>query len=73
MDKVLDLSYNHDIKFLFMAKVNLLKNYPQVKRNLVERSKVKSPRVRAIARKFDKEFFDGDRIYGYAKILRFDC
>ena len=65
MDKVLDLSYNHDIKFLFMAKVNLLKNYPQVKRNLVERSKVKSPRVRAIARKFDKECFDGDRIYGY--------
>lgn len=48
-----------------MAQVNLLKNYPRVTRDISGRAKAKSARVRTIARKFDKEFFDGDRAYGY--------
>ena len=48
-----------------MASVNLLKKYPRVTRNITERAKTKSSRVRVIARKFGKEFFDGDRMYGY--------
>ena len=46
-------------------EINLLKNYPQVKRDLSERLESKSEKARAIARKFGKDFFDGDRNYGY--------
>jgi len=46
-------------------EINLLANYPKSKRNLVERVKEKTEEVRAIARKFGKEFFDGDRNQGY--------
>lgn len=45
--------------------VNLLKNYPKTKRNLEERVSKKNEEIRRIARKFDKDFFDGDRVYGY--------
>lgn len=48
-----------------MAEVNLLKNYPQARRNLDERAQKKTVKIRSIARKFEKEFFDGDRNYGY--------
>ena len=46
-------------------EINLLANYPKSKRNLVERVKEKTEEVRAIARRFGKEFFDGDRNQGY--------
>lgn len=46
-------------------EINLLEEYPKTKRNLDERKNLKSDEVREIARKFGKEFFDGDRKYGY--------
>ena len=46
-------------------EINLLKNYPKSKRNLDERKNNKTEEDRAIARKFGKDFFDGDRKHGY--------
>ena len=48
-----------------MKEINLLKNYPTTKRNLDEASKLRTDTERKIARRFDKEFFDGDRKHGY--------
>jgi len=48
-----------------MAEIDLLKNYPKPKRNLEERAAKKTREIRRIARCFGKEFFDGDRMYGY--------
>ena len=45
--------------------INLLKNYPRSKRNLKKRSEEKNSKVRSVARKFGKDFFDGDRKFGY--------
>jgi ubiquinone/menaquinone biosynthesis C-methylase UbiE len=45
--------------------INLLRRYPKAKRNLKKRLEEKSQRVRNTARKFGKDFFDGDRKYGY--------
>jgi ubiquinone/menaquinone biosynthesis C-methylase UbiE len=46
-------------------EIDLLKNYPKSKRDLSGRLESKSEEVRAIARKFGKEFFDGERETGY--------
>lgn len=46
-------------------EINLLIKYPKAKRDLTKRLESKSEQVRLIARKFDKEFFDGEREYGY--------
>lgn len=46
-------------------EIDLLRNYPKAKRNLEERSNTKTEEDRAIARKFEYEFFDGDRRHGY--------
>jgi ubiquinone/menaquinone biosynthesis C-methylase UbiE len=46
-------------------EIDLLINYPKTIRNLDERKGTKSKKVRKIARKFGKDFFDGDRKYGY--------
>jgi len=46
-------------------EIDLLKNYPKVKRDPKARGKEKTDDDRAIARQFGKEFFDGDRKYGY--------
>ena len=46
-------------------EINLLKNYPKSKRNLETRSFEKTPEVVKCARQFGKEFFDGERKYGY--------
>ena len=48
-----------------MSEINLLKNYPKTKRNLQEAAINRTDTEREIARKFDKEFFDGDRKHGY--------
>ena len=51
---------------IFMGKeINLLLNYPKLKRNIQERENQKSDEDRTIGRKFGKEFFDGDRKVGY--------
>jgi len=46
-------------------EINLLKDYPKTKRDTKARSKAKTEDDRAIARQFGKDFFDGDRKYGY--------
>ena len=46
-------------------EINLLSKYPKSKRDLNERIENKSESIRKIARQFGKEFFDGDRNYGY--------
>lgn len=46
-------------------EVDLLMKYPKTPRNLQERVESKSEEVRQIARKFDFDFFDGERKYGY--------
>ncbi len=46
-------------------EIDLLKKYPKANRNLKERANSKTDNERNIARKFGKEFFDGDRRYGY--------
>lgn len=46
-------------------EIDLLKNYPKSKRNVDQRGAEKTEEDRAIARRFGKEFFDGDRKHGY--------
>ena len=46
-------------------EINLLANYPKSKRDTVSRANEKTDADRKIARRFDKEFFDGDRKHGY--------
>lgn len=48
-----------------MAEIDLLAKYPKAKRKITTRAAKKTPQIRRIARKFDKEYFDGDRQYGY--------
>ena len=46
-------------------EIDLLINYPKSKRDPLKRLQKKSPYDQKIARKFGKEFFDGERKYGY--------
>ena len=46
-------------------EVDLLINYPRPKRDIKQRGQEKTQEDREIARRFDKEFFDGDRRHGY--------
>lgn len=46
-------------------EIDLLRNYPKAKRDLDGRLAEKTEQVRAVARRFDQEFFDGNRKYGY--------
>jgi SAM-dependent methyltransferase len=46
-------------------EIDLLENYPHTKRNVDERGATKTEDVRRVARQFGKEFFDGERQYGY--------
>jgi ubiquinone/menaquinone biosynthesis C-methylase UbiE len=46
-------------------EIDLLAKYPKSKRDLSLRLESKTEDVRTIARKFGKEFFDGDRCFGY--------
>lgn len=46
-------------------EIDLLKNYPRAKRDLSKRAADKTEADRQIARKFGKDFFDGDRRHGY--------
>lgn len=46
-------------------EIDLLDLYPQSKRPIDERAKLITEEHRAVARKFDVEYFDGDRLTGY--------
>ena len=46
-------------------EIDLMKNYPKAKRDLKKRLEEKTEEDRAVAKKFSKEFFDGDRKTGY--------
>ena len=48
-----------------MTEIDLLKYYPKSNRPLDERSKKVTDLDREISRKFDFEYFDGNRLYGY--------
>jgi SAM-dependent methyltransferase len=46
-------------------EIDLLINYPQSKRKVDDRGASKTEADRELARKFGREFFDGDRSHGY--------
>ena len=46
-------------------EINLMEQYPQSKRDLEARASQRTEEDRQIARRFDQQFFDGDRRYGY--------
>ena len=46
-------------------EIDILVNYPKAKRDLSARLESKSEESRAIGRKFDFDYFDGDRNHGY--------
>ncbi|RJR34098.1 MAG: class I SAM-dependent methyltransferase [Deltaproteobacteria bacterium] len=48
-----------------MGEINLMELYPRSKRPIEERGKLITEEHRQIARQFGREFFDGDRLYGY--------
>ena len=47
------------------TEIDLLKNYPRANRDLSKRAADKTEADRQVARKFGKDFFDGDRRHGY--------
>ena len=47
------------------SEINLLDLYPRSKRPIDERAKLVTEAHRGIACQFGKEYFDGDRMYGY--------
>ena len=47
------------------TEIDLLKNYPRAYRDLSKRAADKTEADRQVARKFGKDFFDGDRRHGY--------
>lgn len=48
-----------------MAEINLMDRYPRSKRPIEERAGLVTEEHRKVARQFGKEFFDGDRLFGY--------
>ena len=48
-----------------VAEINLMDRYPKSKRAIDERARLITEVHREIARRFDKAFFDGDRLNGY--------
>ena len=47
------------------VELNLLARYPRVKRDIATRGMEKTSEDIEVARRFGKDFFDGDRRYGY--------
>ena len=47
------------------TEIDLLANYPRAKRDIAKRGADKTDEDRAVARRFDHAFFDGDRRHGY--------
>jgi SAM-dependent methyltransferase len=48
-----------------LAEVNLLDMYPRSKRPIDERGKLVTEEHRRVARLFGKDYYDGDRLFGY--------
>jgi SAM-dependent methyltransferase len=48
-----------------MAEIDLLVNYPKTQRKVEERGQEKTEADRAVGRQFGREYFDGDRRFGY--------
>ena len=48
-----------------MKKINLLKSIRKIKRQIKKRKINKNNNIIKTARKFDREYFDGPRKYGY--------
>lgn len=48
-----------------MGEINLLNTHPKIARDYDKRALEKNPDVIRIAKQFGKEFFDGERRYGY--------
>jgi nucleoside-diphosphate-sugar epimerase/SAM-dependent methyltransferase len=48
-----------------MGEMNLMEKYPQTKRDVDKKAEEKTEEDKLIAKKFGKEFFDGDRKQGY--------
>ena len=48
-----------------MGEINLLDCYPQAQRPIDERGALIKEEHRQVARQFGKEYFDGERLYGY--------
>ena len=48
-----------------MAEINLLDTLPQTKRDVNARAESKTDEDRQVAKRFDKDFFDGERRHGY--------
>ncbi len=48
-----------------MAEINLMDLYPRSKRPIEDRGKMVTEDHRRIARQFSKEYFDGERLFGY--------
>ena len=46
-------------------EIDLLSKYPKVKRDLTARLEAKSEEARSIGRRFDFDYFDGNRNHGY--------
>ncbi len=46
-------------------EINLLDQYPRSSRPIEERGRLITEEHRKVARQFGKEFFDGERLYGY--------
>ena len=46
-------------------EIDLLAKYPKPKRDISKRANFKTPQQQQLARKFGKDFFDGDRSNGY--------
>jgi len=48
-----------------VTEINLMDQYPRTKRPIEERGKQLTEELRSISGQYGKEYFDGDRIYGY--------
>ncbi len=48
-----------------MSEIDLLHKYPKSKRPVDERGTTVTEEIRNVSKKFDIEYFDGDRMYGY--------
>jgi ubiquinone/menaquinone biosynthesis C-methylase UbiE len=48
-----------------MAEVELLRSLPRTARNIQKRAEAKDPAVVTISKQFGREYWDGDRKYGY--------
>jgi len=62
------MSLKNEKRLFDMARgreIDLLRNYPKTKRDPAARAEGKTEQDRALARKFGKDFFDGDRKNGY--------